>query len=82
MIWKLFENALASTLSSVMLEARVERLLDRVQHVGAMTEAELQKLRDEVRERLVEVEDEGRELRQVLDRIIRDTVDRFRGGKP
>ncbi len=82
MLWKLLENALASTLSRAMLDVRVERMLDRVQHLGVMPEAELQKLRDDVRARLEQVEGEGREMRQIVERVMREALERFRGGRP
>ena len=77
MIWRIVEDALASAMSRAMLEARLETLFERVRHLGVLSEAEMDRLRAEIRTRLEEVERDGREYRQLVDRFVRSLVDRF-----
>lgn len=77
MFWRIVENAMASAMSRAMLDERMETLLDRVRLLGALSDGELDRLRKDVRARLEEVEREGRECREMIDRFVRSVVERL-----
>lgn len=77
MFWKIIENAIASAMSRTMLEARFDALFDRVRRMGVLGEAEIERLRAEMVQRLRDVEREGRELKSYADRMLQSFAERL-----
>lgn len=82
MLWRMLENAVASAMSRAMLEARLEGFFERVSRAGLLSDEEAARLRADVLARVEEVERDGRELREFVERTLSHLFENIsRGGR-
>ncbi len=82
MLRRLVEQGLASAMSRFMLQNRLELVFEQVRRLGALSDEQLQQLRDETQRRLAEVEREGRESLELLQRGFGSLLDCLLGKGP
>lgn len=79
MLRHILERGLASAVSHILLQTRLDSLFEQVRRVGAMSDQQLEQLRRDTQSRLAEVEREGRESLELLQRLVGDLVGRLLG---
>lgn len=69
-----FITGTASGISSLLLKADMSRLMARVEGLSSMNPEQLETLKNELEDRLKAVEQEGREHRELLLKVLKELL--------